>query len=124
MLRLKEISYGAMPAALRPTQSGSLHKDDFLYLRQDSTYSIRRNARSFDALYLYDLDKLRLLTPYAIASYMNCRAAYGAMRAALTHFIFATYLSWPYSTFQHLVEQSVYPQDWAGGVEGSLEYES
>ena len=30
---------------------------------------------------------------------------------------------WPYSTFHCLVEQGVYPHDWAGGDEGVLAYE-
>jgi putative transposase len=30
---------------------------------------------------------------------------------------------WPYSTFHRLVEQGVYPADWAGGFEGALGYE-
>ncbi len=29
---------------------------------------------------------------------------------------------WPYSTFHRLVQQVVYPEDWAGGVEGALSY--
>lgn len=30
--------------------------------------------------------------------------------------------NWPYSTFHHLVEQGIYPPDWAGGGEDGLEY--
>jgi len=30
---------------------------------------------------------------------------------------------WPYSTFHHLVEQGVYPPDWAGGDENPLAYD-
>jgi len=30
---------------------------------------------------------------------------------------------WPYSTFHRLVEQGVYPTNWAGGGEDVLEYE-
>jgi putative transposase len=30
---------------------------------------------------------------------------------------------WPYSTFHHLVEQGVYPPDWAGGNENLLAYD-
>ena len=30
---------------------------------------------------------------------------------------------WPYSTFHHLVKQSVYPVDWAGGVQPSIDYD-
>ncbi|OIR15386.1 transposase IS200 like protein [mine drainage metagenome] len=29
---------------------------------------------------------------------------------------------WPYSTFHRLVEQSIYPANWAGGQEGALGY--
>jgi putative transposase len=29
---------------------------------------------------------------------------------------------WPYSTFHRLVDQSIYPADWAGGSEGELGY--
>ncbi len=29
---------------------------------------------------------------------------------------------WPYSTFHRLVERGIYPRDWAGGEESSLEY--
>ena len=29
---------------------------------------------------------------------------------------------WPHSTFHRLVEQGIYPQDWAGGGEDGLEY--
>jgi putative transposase len=29
---------------------------------------------------------------------------------------------WPYSTFHRLVQRGVYPEDWAGGVEGELAY--
>ena len=42
----------------------------------------------------------------------------------LKHGLVGRVADWPYSTFQHLVEQGVYPPDWAGGEEGSLEYES
>ena len=31
---------------------------------------------------------------------------------------------WPYSTFHRLVEQGVYPLDWAGGDEALLEYDN
>lgn len=30
---------------------------------------------------------------------------------------------WPYSTFHKLVEQGIYPKDWAGGIEKALAYE-
>ena len=30
---------------------------------------------------------------------------------------------WPYSTFHRLVEEGVYPEDWAGGDEGMLGYD-
>jgi putative transposase len=30
---------------------------------------------------------------------------------------------WPYSTFHRLVEQDVYPPDWAGGNENLLAYD-
>ena len=29
---------------------------------------------------------------------------------------------WPHSTFHHLVEQEIYPFDWAGGDDSSLDY--
>ena len=31
---------------------------------------------------------------------------------------------WPYSTFHRLVEQGVYPPDWAGGEEMALGYDN
>ena len=30
---------------------------------------------------------------------------------------------WPYSTFHRLVEQGMYPLDWAGGEEGGVVYD-
>jgi putative transposase len=31
-------------------------------------------------------------------------------------------VDWPYSTFHRLVEQGVYPKDWAGGYDGAIDY--
>jgi len=31
-------------------------------------------------------------------------------------------VDWPHSTFHRLVEQGVYPADWAGGDEDALAY--
>ena len=31
-------------------------------------------------------------------------------------------MDWPYSTFHRLVKRGVYPPDWAGGDEGTLDY--
>ena len=42
----------------------------------------------------------------------------------LKHGLVSRVMDWPYSTFHHLVKQSVYPLDWAGdGVENTLDYE-
>ncbi len=41
----------------------------------------------------------------------------------LKHGLVARVQDWPYSTFHHLVQQGVYPQDWAGGFEQGLRYE-
>lgn len=30
---------------------------------------------------------------------------------------------WPYSTFHQLVVQGIYPDNWAGGMDGTLSYE-
>jgi len=40
----------------------------------------------------------------------------------LKHGLVKRLADWPYSTFHGLVEQGVYPADWAGGDEGALEY--
>ena len=40
----------------------------------------------------------------------------------LKHGLVKRLADWPYSTFHGLVEQGVYPVDWAGGDEGALEY--
>lgn len=36
------------------------------------------------------------------------------------HGLVASVKDWPYSTFHKLVNQGIYPQDWAGGVEVNL----
>ena len=38
------------------------------------------------------------------------------------HGLVSRVVEWPYSTFHRLVEQGVYPLDWAGGGEASLSY--
>jgi len=38
------------------------------------------------------------------------------------HGLVASVKDWPYSTFHKLVEQGIYPQDWAGGSEQGLSY--
>jgi len=38
------------------------------------------------------------------------------------HGLVARARDWPFSTFHHLVRQDVYPTDWAGGNEESLDY--
>ncbi|MFL9610405.1 REP-associated tyrosine transposase [Methylobacillus sp. Pita2] len=38
------------------------------------------------------------------------------------HGLVASVKDWPYSTFHRLVEQGIYPCDWAGGSEGKVEY--
>ncbi len=41
----------------------------------------------------------------------------------LKHGLVTCVADWPYSTFHRLVTDGVYPQNWAGGNEGELEYE-
>jgi putative transposase len=38
------------------------------------------------------------------------------------HGLMTQVVDWPFSTFHRLVEQGVYPADWAGGVEGSVRH--
>ncbi|MBI1284288.1 MAG: transposase [Thiobacillus sp.] len=40
----------------------------------------------------------------------------------LKHGLVQQVADWPYSTFHRLVEQGVYPSDWAGGDEGGVGY--
>jgi putative transposase len=40
----------------------------------------------------------------------------------LKHGLVARVAEWPYSTFHRLVDQGIYPADWAGGSEGELGY--
>jgi len=40
----------------------------------------------------------------------------------LKHGLVKRVSDWPYSTFHRLVEQGVYPSDWAGGDEGGVGY--
>ena len=40
----------------------------------------------------------------------------------LKHGLVRCVADWPYSTFHRLVEKGIYPQNWAGGKEGDLEY--
>jgi len=40
----------------------------------------------------------------------------------LKHGLVKRLADWPYSTFHRLVEQGIYPADWAGGNEDALEY--
>ncbi|HEY9101647.1 REP-associated tyrosine transposase [Chitinimonas sp.] len=41
----------------------------------------------------------------------------------LKHGLVRSVGEWPYSTFHRLVEQGVYPEDWAGGNDVSLSYQ-
>ncbi len=41
----------------------------------------------------------------------------------LKHGLVKRLADWPHSTFHRLVEQGIYPADWAGGDENALEYE-
>ncbi len=40
----------------------------------------------------------------------------------LKHRLVERVAEWPYSTFRRLVDQGIYPADWAGGCEGGLGY--
>ena len=41
----------------------------------------------------------------------------------LKHGLVRCVADWPYSTFHRLVEEGIYPKNWAGGNEGELEYD-